>query len=1162
MLDDDEGVGKEAYDLVRGIDYETARVTTTVEIFKERIESTKVQVFSFYETQMTPKVIKLSDGSYGRNGDHVIIVGRDSVALGIPGLEELLSAQANHSTIVKFKNEQDPTYRTVYDRLNEIIRSAEAAAIQGLANRELSPTLQAEQRQMISEIRKWIPSAQNAAFDSYIEDGLDAKCHPGTRTDLLCQIRKWAKGSQGTPMFWLNGMAGTGKSTIARTIAQSFEEGGLLGASFFFKRGESGRDNASKLFTTIATQFLQRVPELISHIQASVDEELDIAAKSLEKQFNSLIFYPLKKLSQPLTLVLVIDALDECEGDERIRQVIYLLAKMQTLKTVYVRVFLTSRPELPVRLGFCDISSDIYEHIQLQDVPSIEHDISVFLKAKFSNMKRDFNECAAGNPLPLEWPGGDVIEKLTKMAIPLFIFAATICRFVEDKIDWDPEQRLTTFLEYGVAGASQLDQTYLPVLKQLEGGRPEQQLKRSLFGQEFREIVGPIVILANSLSIKSLADLLGKSQKEISTKLHHLHSVLSISKASVRLLHLSFREFLTDSKKKRSDLWFWIDEEETHSTLTKRCLKILSLQLKENICSLASSGMLREDIDTQSWQIVDKAPLQVYSSAMIFTPETSVIRAQFQDHISKEISKFPKARQFWGAELQSIEGHRGSVRTVAFSSDGTRLASGSEDGTVRLWDIETGEELKRLEVDSKLVLAIVFCFDSTLALGSDDGITRLWDTRTGKVMKQLEDDSGCVIAVAFSCNGMLASGSEDGIIRFWDTETGKVVKRLEEGSGRVTAVVFSCDGKQLASASAEQIRLWDVTTGEVVRRLKDGSEWVLAVSFSCDGTLASGSDDGRVRLWDAVTGEMVKQWEGHRGPVAAVAFSCDGKQLASGSDDRTVRLWDVTTGDVVRRLEGHSGWVTAVAFSPDGMQLASGSRDGVIKLWDTVVGERAEQLEGNSWSILAVAFSSDSTRLASGSADGTVMLWDPATGKIMMRLKGHSNSVNAVAFCSDGKQLASGSNDRTVKLWNTETWEVERVEEHDERVLAVAFSPNGTQLASTSADGQIRLWDAATRHKASIFMVPYSTNVLEFSNDGGFLRTGQENLAISSGFDSSLPLPPQEPGHISLLGEWITRDRQNFLWLPHEYRGDCSAVKGNTIAIGQKSGTVSFFEFA
>ena len=460
-----------------------------------------------------------------------------------------------------------------------------------------------------------LPSAEGAAFNSYADE-FDARCHPDTRIDLLRQIREWAEDPDGKCIFWLSGMAGTGKSTISRTVAQYFANKGQLGASFFFKRGEGERGNASRFFTTITTQLVLAVPDIVPFVRNAVDEQPDIAAKSLEEQFEKLILQPLSQLDQATPhaspLVVVVDALDECEieGDIRktednIRNILNILAQTQKLTAVRVRIFLTSRPDLPIRLGFKKMAADAHQDVVLQDIPptTIENDISVFLKDEFTKIREEFNYIrSAGSSLPSDWPGESEVRTLTKIASPLFIFAATICRFVGDK-RWDPKEQLAAVLEYqATSQASQLDRTYFPILEKLLLGLTKALEKRLI--QEFHEIVGSIVVLADPLSIDSLASLLRIPREKVECRLDPLHSVLSIPAnpaSPVRLLHLSFREFLLDPEKRGNSV-FWVDKRERNKVLVNRCLELLSgsKYLKENICSLESPGMLRTEINPQT----------------------------------------------------------------------------------------------------------------------------------------------------------------------------------------------------------------------------------------------------------------------------------------------------------------------------------------------------------------------------------------------------------------------------------------------------------------------------------------------------------------------------------------------------------------------------------
>jgi hypothetical protein len=413
-------------------------------------------------------------------------------------------------------------------------------------------------------------------------------------------------------------MAGTGKSTISRTIAQSFADEGQLGASFFFKRGEGDRSNATKFFTTITAQLIVKVPALIPHVRKAIDIDPTISGKAMKEQFDKLILQPFsetKHISPQISrLVIVVDALDECEREGDIKNILFLLSQTRHVRPLSLRIFVTSRPELPIRLGFMDMSEGTHQDLVLHEIPQpiIEHDISAFLKAELAKIRKDHNHLhPSDRRLPPDWPGERNTQALVNMAIPLFIFATTVCRFIGD-LRWDPEERLATVLRYQTAGqASQLDRTYLPVLDQLLVGLTNSE-RETLTG-EFRDVVGSIIVLAEPLSTTSLASLLSIPKKVVDRRLNTLHSVLSVPTnqySPVRLLHLSFRDFLIDAEKRGSSL-FWIDEGETHKVIATRCLALMSQPdcLRENICGLETPGKARMDINCQ--MINDSLPADV-----------------------------------------------------------------------------------------------------------------------------------------------------------------------------------------------------------------------------------------------------------------------------------------------------------------------------------------------------------------------------------------------------------------------------------------------------------------------------------------------------------------------------------------------------------------------
>ena len=433
---------------------------------------------------------------------------------------------------------------------------------------------------------------------------------------------------------------------------------------------------------------------------------------------------------------------------------------------------------------------------------------------------------------------------------------------------------------------------------------------------------------------------------------------------------------------------------------------------------------------------------------------------------------------------------------VAFSPDGRTLASGGHNGTIRLWNIDTGKHIRILighEVYDH-IYSLVFSPDGrTLASGGSGHTIRLWDVNTGAQIRTLTEHTDDVYSVAFSPDGnTLASGGRDHTIRLWKTNTGAQLRTLD--TGPVYSVAFSPDGNTLASGGRDHtIRLWDVNTGAQIRTLTEHTDDVYSVAFSPDGnTLASGGRDHTIRLWDVNTGAQIRTLRGDLSSVYSVAFSPDGNTLASEGAD-TIHLWDVNTGAQIRTLTEHSDVVNSIAFSPDGRILASGGwRWGTktIHLWDVDAGAQIRTLTGHRHNVNSVAFSPDGNTLASGGDDYTIRLWDVNTGAQIRTLKGHTDGVYSVAFSPDGNTLASGGDDYTIRLWDVNTGaQIRTLTGHRHNVNSVAFSPDGLILASGGRDRTTRLWDIdiGTQIRA---LDTGPVDSIAFSPDGRILASG------------------------------------------------------------------------
>ncbi|KAK9413356.1 putative Vegetative incompatibility protein HET-E-1 [Seiridium unicorne] len=328
----------------------------------------------------------------------------------------------------------------------------------------------------VTEALNKLPVVEGAAFDSHAQEH-ETTCLEDTRVDLLREISQWVQNPRGKNVFWLNGMAGTGKSTISRTIAQFGAADNQLGASYFFKRGENDRSSVAKLFSTIAAQMVSKRPAMASYVLEVLNSESMVLQKPMQKQLGSLILDPLSKLAKATgmdgAIPIVIDALDECEREDDVKVLIKLFCELQQPQPFRLKFLVTSRPDLPIRLGFQAVEGN-YQDLILHEIyePIIEHDIRVYIRHQLRHIKECYDKSVPEpRRLPSAWPTESDTETLVHMAVPLFIFAATSCRFIADRRIGNPEEQLIEILTYKTKSQeSQLDGTYFPVLNQMVRG--------------------------------------------------------------------------------------------------------------------------------------------------------------------------------------------------------------------------------------------------------------------------------------------------------------------------------------------------------------------------------------------------------------------------------------------------------------------------------------------------------------------------------------------------------------------------------------------------------------------------------------------------------------------------------------------------------------------
>ncbi|KAL5640139.1 hypothetical protein ACGC1H_007430 [Rhizoctonia solani] len=898
-------------------------------------------------------------------------------------------------------------------------------------------------------------------------------CTPETREKIHKDLQDWVVDPDGAKVYWMSGMAGTGKTTIAYSLCEWLERTNRLGASFFCSRISSTCHSLSRIVPTLAYQFARYSPVFLSALCASLMDNRDAGTLNVVQQFEHLIQKPVLEAKDaiPDSVVLVIDALDECDDGYSVHLLLGVL--LQVARLLPLKFFVASRPEYVILDRMMARGGTARSIMHLHDIEQsiVEEDIKTYLTDAFSSMSPP--------------PSPKQIETLAKRAGKLFIYAATVVRYIHPKvIPVNSSARLEAMLKATRTGDGRTEDKY----KELD--RLYTTVLDAAFNEELgteetncmRRVLWAIICMKEPVTGDTIASLVNFSELRVWAALQSLRSVVHIPENGglISALHASFPEFMLDQTRSRK---FHCNESQSNEILAHRCFEIMGSELRFNICDLRSSYLMDDQVaDLETWIMQCISPTLSYTCRYWGSHLQLAAPSDALEHMLKE---FLLDRLLFWVEVLSLKHCVGiGVPMLHQVQTWLRIQGTQDEIQKRVADARNFVTWFAANPCSRstphiYISALPLCaksswvyqhyFQRTTGLPSisisqhDEAVLAIWSVESA------------VNSVAISPDGnRMASGSDDGSVGVYDMHTGAVVAGPFQGhTDMVWSVAFSPDGRHIASGSADNtVIVWDAFTGRIVTGpLKKHTSVVHSVDFSPDGRhLVSGSSDKTIIVWDTYTGAItLGPLEGHSEDIMSVAFSPDGRLIASSSLDLTIRLWDASTGaPIAEPLTGHTDRVYMVAFSPDGSKLASCSYDKTIRVWDvkggTIVGL---PFTGHKAGVWPIAFSHDGRWIASGGLDGdsTIIIWETVTGSVVLGpLSGHMEVVRSVGFTPDNTRIVSSSDDDTIRIWDVqpESRTLGQKNPRDLSVGPVAFLHDHPQLISSSSASSLKLWDIHT----------------------------------------------------------------------------------------------------
>ncbi|KIJ08710.1 hypothetical protein PAXINDRAFT_172813 [Paxillus involutus ATCC 200175] len=817
-------------------------------------------------------------------------------------------------------------------------------------------------------------SALSALYDS-AERYPAPQCLKGTRVQLLDRLSRWMEDANEKPICWVNGRPGSGKSAVSQTVAEKYASQKRLAASFFFSRRDIERRTTRHFFPTIATQFLSSIPSVRPAIVAALEQDYMIPSKVLREQMQKLLLEPLSSglelLESPL--LIIVDALDECDDPRLVSELVSLLAQLLRDSPVPFHLLITSRaePSLQAQFRQPDIAP-LTVPLEMHTFDA-EDDIRSFLQHALDEVYDQHLQVMQHLPRP--WPSPEDLDRIVNKASGLFIFALTVVKFVGDRTH-NPVHRLQAILEDKTSretAYAELDSLYLDAISTF----PDPDTVRL--------ILGIVYCMPVPVAVAVLHKLLDRPDVDARIVIPALGSVLLSSENGeqpIQFYHASFRDFLVAPQRSRK---YCVDPIVYHRLMAQLSLKTMVHSLKRNMCGIDDPSQLNRDIEH-----LQERREAAYDEALLY------------------------ACRYWAHHLTQLPS-KGSVY------EGLLSAMQEFCDTALLYWIEAASIFNDIE-SAVMKLRSALTWIKSLENVPKDTAALLEDAER-LVLLYREPISQCALhvyhtAITFAPSSSAIytkfkheAGTSFTITHNQDDEWVPYQYAIDLGS--INSVAFSPDGNIVATAGDNHgVQLWNVVTGGNVASLGDRSGSSLLVRFASSGAfVAAAFEKGMVAVWDPIVGrEHFKDSDAHSDEITCLEFSPDNTLLASGARDHTLQLWSLETAQRLHKLVAHEGPVTSLAFTGDSQRLCSGSEDNLLIIWDTKSGKLIRGMMGHHGAIKSLDISADGNLIATASKDKTIKLWDARSGTCTRTVsKGHQKTLRSVHFFDEDKRFISAS---------------------------------------------------------------------------------------------------------------------------------------------------------